>query len=193
MRFNQSNLEYCCGFASQLPKSGPKEVIFCGRSNIGKSSLINKLLNKKSLARTSKKPGKTATINFYKIDNSFYFVDLPGYGYAKTSFAEKQKWANLINNYINSERNFALFVQILDIRHDPTEQDFEMLSFLNLKNLPFLILLNKADKLKKNECEQRIHALNQTLETFKNIKKIPCSTVTGQGLSELKNTIINLI
>jgi GTP-binding protein len=186
LNYNNIELEFCCGIPSQLRALSLPEIVFSGRSNVGKSSLINKLLNRKSLARTSAKPGKTATINFYKIDNSVYFVDLPGYGYANVSLAEKKRWASLVNSYIWEKRNFSLFVQLIDIRYPHTESDKQMLTFFKKMNRRFIIVLTKSDKLKKKEYERRLGELRLELCEFEEIPRIFFSSVTGQGVSELK-------
>ena len=148
MNFNKAEFEFAVGAASQLKPSEMPEVIFSGRSNVGKSSLINKLVNRKALARVSATPGKTATINFFRVDE-FHLVDLPGYGYAKVSKSEKDRWAKLMEGYFNQDRRFALVVQIVDMRHAPSKDDMNMIDYLYQRELPFIIVLTKKDKLKK--------------------------------------------
>ena len=138
------------GLSSQLPERDRAEIVFSGRSNVGKSSLINKLCNRKSLARVSSTPGKTATINFYTV-GGVYLVDLPGYGYAKVAQGERQRWDKLINSYFERGRRCALLVQLLDCRHAPSADDLQMLEYLHFRKIPFLVALTKADKLKKSE------------------------------------------
>ena len=149
MNFNEVCFEFAAGNVEQLPKSDMPEIVFSGHSNVGKSSLINKLVQRKALARVSAQPGKTATINFYKL-SEFRMVDLPGYGYAKVSKAEKERWAKLVEGYFNQERKRALVIQILDLRHPPTDDDLHMIDFLYRGGLNFAAVLTKSDKLKKD-------------------------------------------
>lgn len=134
-----------------LPKNNLPEVIFCGRSNVGKSSCINSLFNRKDLARISSSPGKTRSINYYNIDEVFYLVDLPGYGYAKTSKLEREKWAKLILGFIQKSDKIKLAIHLIDSRHTPTELDIKLNEFLNFAKLPYIVLLSKADKLKQSD------------------------------------------
>ena len=150
MNWNKSEFQASYGLSSQLPESDRPEYVFSGRSNVGKSSLINKLCNRKSLARVSATPGKTATINFYRVDD-VYFVDLPGYGYARVSDAERQRWDELINSYFDARRRVTLLVQLLDSRHAPSADDMQMLEYLRFHHIPFVVALTKGDKLKKTE------------------------------------------
>lgn len=150
MKYNQAEFIASYGISSQLPASDRPEISFSGRSNVGKSSLINKLCNRKSLARVSSTPGKTATINFYAVD-ACYFVDLPGYGYAKVSNADRQRWDDLINGYFEAGRCHTLLVQLLDCRHAPSADDLQMLKYLHYHGIPFVVALTKADKLKKSQ------------------------------------------
>ncbi len=188
MNFNDVNFEFAAGTVSQLPQSDMPEVVFSGHSNVGKSSLINKLVQRKALARVSAQPGKTATINFYRLQE-FRMVDLPGYGYAKVSKAEKQRWAGLVEGYLSSERDIRLIVQIIDIRHKPTKDDYDMLRFLYNSNAPFVIVLTKKDKLKKTEYEKRIEEVLDELEEFEGIQLIPFSAIDGSGLDDIKEAI----
>ncbi len=185
MNFNKAEFQFAAGKASQLPASDLPEVIFSGRSNVGKSSLINKLVNRKSLARVSATPGKTATINFFKVD-SFHLVDLPGYGYAKVSKAEKQRWADLMEGYFNQNRYFSLIVQIVDMRHSPTVDDMNMINYLYSRNLPFIIVFTKKDKLKKTQQAKRMLELREELSEYSDIPMFPFSAVTGEGAEEIK-------
>ena len=137
-----------------LPKDNLPEVILCGRSNVGKSSFINSLFNRKNLAKISSTPGKTRSINFYLIDNKFYIVDLPGYGYAKTSIEERKHWGKIIGDFISASKNISLAFHILDCRHKPTELDMQLNLFLLKEKIPFVFVLNKADKLKQSEFKQ---------------------------------------
>ncbi len=135
----------------ELPADNLPQIILCGRSNVGKSSFINSLFNRKNLAKTSSTPGKTRSINFYMIDDRFYIVDLPGYGYAKTSKEEREHWGRLIGDFISTSKNISLAFHLLDCRHKPTELDLQLNSFLISEKIPFIIILNKSDKLKQSE------------------------------------------
>ena len=150
MNYNKADFLASFGISSQLPEADRPEISFSGRSNVGKSSLINKLCNRKNLARVSAPPGKTATINFYSVDGC-YFVDLPGYGYAKVSNADRQRWDDLINSYFAARHRCTLLVQLLDCRHAPSADDLQMLKYLHYHGIPFVAALTKADKLKKSQ------------------------------------------
>ncbi len=188
MNFNNIDFEFAAGTVEQLPESELPEIVFSGHSNVGKSSLINKLANRKNIARVSSQPGKTATINFYKGDG-FHLVDLPGYGYAKVSKAEKARWAELVEGYLSDKRNIALIIQIVDIRHKPTKDDYDMLKFLYDSNAPFVIVLTKKDKLKKTAYEKRTDEVMDELEGFEGVELIPFSAVNGDGLDDVKEVI----
>lgn len=150
LEFPKAEFTASYGLSSQLPESERPEFVFSGRSNVGKSSLINKLCNRKSLARVSSTPGKTATINFYAA-GQVYLVDLPGYGYAKTSHAERRRWDELINGYFTAGRDMRLLVQLLDCRHAPSKDDISMLEYVQYHKLPFIVALTKADKFKPSK------------------------------------------
>lgn len=188
MNFNEVNFEFAAGNVRQLPKSDLPEIVFSGHSNVGKSSLINKLVQRKALARISSQPGKTATINFYRLQE-LRMVDLPGYGYAKVSKAEKERWASLVEGYLSADRNIALIIQIIDIRHKPTKDDYDMLNFLYQGNVPFVIVLTKKDKLKKTACEKRIEEILEELQYFEGIQLIPFSAIDGSGVEDIKEVI----
>ena len=160
MNFNNTIFEASFGKKSQLKKSNCHEIVFSGRSNVGKSSLINKLINRKSLARVSSKPGKTGTINFYAVNENVRLVDLPGYGYAKVSVQEKARWSDLVEGYFNSDRNISLVVQIVDMRHKPTADDINMIEFLTERNFNFVVVLTKSDKLNKTQREEYLKNLD---------------------------------
>ena len=192
MRFDIINFQAAYGTSKQLPVSDKQEIVFSGRSNVGKSSLINKLFNRKNLARVSSVPGKTITVNFFKGDG-VYFVDLPGYGYAKRDQSEKKRWADLMEGYFQSQRNIALVVQLIDMRHAPSADDMTMLSFMKQMGIPFVIALTKSDKLNKSETEKRREELDSELAEYEDIVKIEFSSVTGKGVDELKQEIINSI
>lgn len=188
MRFDQVGFETAFGTKQQLTASTLPEVVFAGRSNVGKSSLINKLFNRKALARVSGKPGKTITINFFRGDG-VRFVDLPGYGYAKTSHAEKQRWEDMLEYYFDSGRNICLVVQIVDMRHQPSEQDFTMLTYLAAKNIPFMIVATKSDKLKPTERKRREAELADELAAYADKQIVYFSAVSGEGVEALQNII----
>lgn len=189
MNFNNITFDRAYGVSSQLPKSELPEICFSGRSNVGKSSLINKLVSRKSLARVSTKPGKTITINFYKMPE-LNLVDLPGYGYAKIAFSEKQRFAELMENYFSSGRDIKLVIQLVDMRHDATDDDIDMINYLISTGYKFAIVLTKSDKLNKTEYQNRLDAFHEQFkEILDEVSIIPCSSQNGNGLEELKRTI----
>lgn len=188
MRFDKVEFTAAYGTSKQLPPSKEAEIVFSGRSNVGKSSLINKLFNRKNLARVSSVPGKTITVNFFKGDG-VYFVDLPGYGYAKRDQGERKRWAELMEGYFHSERNIALVIQLVDMRHSPTEDDMMMLNFLRECKIPFVIALTKCDKLNKTETEKRREALEEELKNYADITRIEFSAVKGTGVEQVKAAV----
>ncbi|MBQ5825363.1 MAG: YihA family ribosome biogenesis GTP-binding protein [Clostridia bacterium] len=188
MNYNNVQFEAAFGTLKQLPKSNKAEIAFAGRSNVGKSSLLNKIFNRKSLARVSSVPGKTITVNFYSVGDA-RLVDLPGYGYAKAAPGEKRRWAELMEGYFKTERDIRLVVQLIDMRHKPTADDMTMLSFLREMGYPFIIALTKCDKLNKTEYNARLEALETELADYKDIVKIPCSSVKGDGIAAVKAEI----
>ena len=188
MNFNKAEFAAAYGSFSQLPPPERVEIAFSGRSNVGKSSLINKLFKRKNLARVSAVPGKTATINFYKADNIF-IVDLPGYGYAKVAKSEKKRWNELIGGYLSAERELALVVQLVDFRHPPTADDLQMINALIDGEIPFIIALTKADKLSKNQRAERRELLKNELPCAEDLTIIETSADTGEGIEELQNII----
>lgn len=188
MNFNKA--EFCASYGkfSQIPPCEGIEIAFAGRSNVGKSTLINKLFNRKNLARVSSVPGKTATINFYKLENIF-FADLPGYGYAKVSKSEKQRWSELIEGYLNSDRDFYLVFLLIDMRHAPSADDLQMIDYLIETERPFVIVLTKADKLKKSERISRMEKFAEEIPHFDEIHTVPFSSQTFEGVEELRKII----
>ena len=188
INFQNVKFEFAAGNYEQLPADNLPEIVFSGRSNVGKSSLINKLVNRKSIARVSAKPGKTATINFYNLGD-VRFVDMPGYGYAKVSFSEKKRWANLVEGYFNSKRNIKLVIQIVDIRHSPSAQDMDMIEFLYSQGYPFLIVATKSDKLNKSERAAREQGLEEELVKYSDVNRIAFSTINGEGVESLRSII----
>ncbi len=188
MRFDKVEFEAAYGTFEQLPKSEQPEIVFSGRSNVGKSSLMNKLANRKSLARVSSVPGKTITINFFKGDG-VKLVDLPGYGYAKVSFSEKKRWADMMQGYFSSGRNIKLVIQITDMRHPITNDDRTMIEYLEHYDIPYIVVLTKSDKLNKTERTKRMEEIVDELVEYNNAAFIPCSSKNGEGIEEIKKTI----
>lgn len=189
MNFNKAEFYTSFGKLSQMPKSDRLEIAFSGRSNVGKSSLINKIFNRKSLAKVSSVPGKTVTINFFTLEN-IYIVDLPGYGYAKVSKSEKKGWGDLIGGYLeNPERDLELVFQLVDMRHAPTKDDIQMINFLIDSEIPFVIVFTKADKLEKTAREERMKAFAEEIPCFEDITCVPFSTVTGEGVEKIREII----
>lgn len=188
MNYNSIQYESSYGTMEQLPPVTLPEIAFSGRSNVGKSSLINKLFNRKSLARVSSVPGKTTTVNFFKCEN-IRFVDLPGYGFAKRSDSEKIRWANLMEGYFNSNRDIKLVFQLIDVRHTPSQEDYDMLNFLTATGYEYAIILTKCDKLKKSEMQKRREELKEELKGNTAIKIIEFSAINGMGIDEIKQII----
>lgn len=192
MNFNNAYFEKAFGTFNQLCVSDLPEFCFSGRSNVGKSSLINKLTNRKNLARVSGKPGKTVTINFYRADN-IRIVDLPGYGYAKVPFAERTRWSDLMEGYFKSNRNIKCVFALIDMRHPATDFDIAMLDFMQQMDIPYHIVLTKSDKLNKTEYANRLTAVNEELYGFiEDCKIIPFSAQTGEGVEKLQKIIEDL-
>ena len=192
MNYQKADFQASYGLSSQLPDSDRPEFVFSGRSNVGKSSLINKLCNRKNLARVSATPGKTATINFYTVDSAYY-VDLPGYGYAKVSAADRQRWDQLINSYFDAARNCVLLVQLLDSRHAPSADDMQMLEYLRYRGIPFVAALTKADKLKKSEIIKKREEFAFLTKEFGCRQIILTSSETGLGIEELRAVFDGLL
>ena len=187
MKLNYNKAEYVASYGtySQIPRGDRVEIAFAGHSNVGKSTLINKLFNRKNPARVSSVPGKTATINFYGLEN-IYFVDLPGYGYAKVAKSEKERWSGLIDGYLSSERDIRIVFMLVDMRHAPTKDDLKMIDFLIDTEMPFILVLTKADKLKKMERIKRMEAFKTEIPCFEDMHVIPFSSVTFEGVEELR-------
>lgn len=190
---NYNNVKFFASYGKyeQIPPPERVEIAFSGRSNVGKSSLINKILNRKSLARVSAVPGKTATINFYELEN-IYIVDLPGYGYAKVAKSDKERWNKLIGGYLGADRDMALVFQLIDFRHPPTADDLSMINFLIDGEYPFAVVLTKADKLSKNQRAERRKALLTELPCAEDITIIEFSAQTGEGVDEIRQIIEEL-
>lgn len=191
MNYNNVTFEKAFGTLSQLTESDMPEVCFSGRSNVGKSSLINKVLGRKSLARVSSKPGKTVTINFYRLD-ALRLVDLPGYGYAKVPFSERDRWSELMEGYFKSGRDIKMVFQLIDMRHPATQFDMIMLSFLQQMDIPYTIVLTKCDKLNKTEFAERLQKIDEELgELGVGVEIIPFSAQNGVGVEDLRRVIEN--
>lgn len=189
MRYDKAEFKAAYGTFGQLPPSDLPEIAFAGRSNVGKSSLLNKLFGRKNLARVSSVPGKTITINFYQVDE-YNFVDLPGYGYAKVAKTEKDRWAEMMEGYFNSDRNIKLVVQLVDMRHPPTKDDIMMMEFLQASGYEFIVVMTKADKLKKKkDYNERIEKSKQEMSFVPEERIIPFSSETGAGLDIVKKYI----
>lgn len=188
MNFNIVAFERSFGISSQLPPSTLPEVAFAGRSNVGKSSMLNALFGRKSLAKVSQKPGKTSTINFFATDTA-RFVDLPGYGYARVAKSEKGRWAELIEGYFNQDRNFALVVSLVDIRHEAQQLDLNMIGFLQEAGLPFAVVLTKADKLSKNQQNKQAALLRRQLALPDDVPMLVTSSEKKIGFDNLRKLI----
>lgn len=191
MNFGNAAFTMACGKLSQLPAPERMEFAFIGRSNVGKSTLINKLTGRKALARVSGVPGKTATINFYRTDH-VYLVDLPGYGYAKTSKSEQERLRKLIVGYLRADRDLRLVVQLLDMRHPPSADDLAMINQLIDEEVPFILVFTKADKLNKTERARRMEGFAQEIPCFADIHCIPFSAVTLEGQEALRDVLSDI-
>ncbi len=188
---NINKAEFVTSYANfkQIPQSDRIEIAFSGRSNVGKSSLINKIFNRKNLARVSSMPGKTVTINFYSLED-IYIVDLPGYGYANVSKSEKKKWGDLIGGYLgDGERDLALVFQLIDMRHAPSKDDLQMLDFLIDSEIPFVVVFTKADKLKPTQRKQRMESFRTEISCFEDVTFVEFSAVTGEGVERIREII----
>lgn len=192
MNFNNASFEKAFGTFAQLESSVLPEICFAGRSNVGKSSLINKVLGRKSIARVSSKPGKTVTVNFYRVDN-VRLVDLPGYGYAKVPFAERTRWSDLMEGYFGSGRNIKIVFQLVDMRHPATDFDISMLEYLRAMGYRYTVILTKADKLNKTETEKRLSLIKDELGDYvSGVEIIPFSAQNGQGVERIREIITEI-
>lgn len=192
MVIKQAELDIVCGVTSKLPDTGMPEVAFAGKSNVGKSSLINGLMNRKSLARTSGQPGKTQTINFYKINGEMYLVDLPGYGYAKVSQAEKEKWGKMIEKYLHTSKNLKAVFLLIDIRHEPSANDRQMYDWILHNGYEPIIIATKLDKLKRSQVQKHLKMVREGLQVKKGTLVIAYSAETKQGREEIWELIDSL-
>lgn len=189
MDFSKAQFERAYGTFEQLPPSSVPEIVFSGRSNVGKSSLINKVFNRKNLARVSSVPGKTVTINFYSVGKDAKIVDLPGYGYAKVAKNEKIRWANMMEKYFNSGRQIKLVVQLVDMRHPATADDIMMMEFLENAGIDYIVVMTKSDKLNKGEYKDRVEKSGQELSFVKPENIIPFSSQSGENVDKIKAII----
>ncbi len=181
------SLESVCGYTSKLPLNDRPEIAFAGKSNVGKSSLINTLVNRKSLARTSGQPGKTQTINFYNVNNEMYLTDLPGYGFANVPEKEKQKWGEMIERYLNTSKQLRAVFLLIDIRHDPSSNDRLMYEWMVYQGFHPIIIATKLDKIKRSQLSKQQKAIRVGLDVEPDTVLIPFSAVTGQGKDEIWN------
>ena len=193
LKINEPFLERMAVDEKSYPKDGLKEIVLVGRSNVGKSSFINALTNRKKLAYTSSSPGKTRTINFYNIDNMFRIVDLPGYGYAKISMSEREKWKKIIEEYLVKSQNIALICQIIDVRHEPTKLDLMMYDYIQSTGTDYLIIANKLDKLKSSQILKQISIIKKSLINLEKDSLIPFSSQDKRGAKEVLNKFEEII
>lgn len=185
MKIKHVELEIVCGITSKLPETDKVEIAFAGKSNVGKSSLINALMNRKSLARTSATPGKTQTINFYNVNDVMYLVDLPGYGYAKVSEQEKIKWGKLIERYLNTSKQLKAVFLLIDIRHEPSANDKMMYDWIIAQGYHPIIIATKLDKLKRSQVAKHVKMIKEGLKLLPGTVVIPFSAQTKQGREEI--------
>lgn len=193
MIIKSAALETVCGITSTLPENTMMEIAFAGKSNVGKSSLINALMNRKSLARTSSQPGKTQTINFYNVNNEIYFVDLPGYGYAKVSEEIKAKWGKMIERYLKKSKQLKAVFLLIDIRHEPSANDKQMYSWILANGFNPIIIATKADKISRNQLQKHVKMVKEGLKVEKGTVVIPFSAQTKQGRDEIYAVIEELM
>lgn len=185
-------LETVCGITSTFPENDKIEIAFAGKSNVGKSSLINALVNRKALARTSAQPGKTQTINFYKVNDGVYFVDLPGYGYAKVSQEVKEKWGRLIERYLSKSKMLKAIFLLIDIRHEPSANDKNMYEWIVYQGYEPIIIATKLDKINRSQIQKHVKMIKTGLNVKPQTVVIPFSAVTKQGREEIWDTICSL-
>ena len=189
MIIKSAELETVCGITSTLPETEMPEIAFAGKSNVGKSSLINGLLNRKSLARTSSQPGKTQTINYYNINHDLYFVDLPGYGYAQVSVEIRAKWGKMVERYLHTSKQLRLVFLLIDIRHDPSENDCIMYDWIVKNGYEPVIIATKLDKIKRSQIQKNLKIIRQKIQPVEGTIIIPFSAQTKQGKEEILQLI----
>jgi len=185
MVIKSASLETVCGITSTLPENDKPEMAFAGKSNVGKSSLINALMNRKSLARTSARPGKTQTINFYNINEELFFVDLPGYGYATAAVSVKEKWGKMIERYLKTSNQLKIVFLLLDIRHDPSLNDRNMYEWIEYQGFHPIIIATKFDKINRSQKDKQIKKIREGLGASSETKVLPFSSLTKQGREEI--------
>ncbi|MCI5640354.1 MAG: ribosome biogenesis GTP-binding protein YihA/YsxC [Lachnospiraceae bacterium] len=185
MKIKSVNLETVCGITSKLPENDMVEIAFAGRSNVGKSSLINALMNRKSYARTSQQPGKTQTINFYNINEQLYFVDLPGYGYAKVSTETVKKWGKMIDRYLEGSKVLRLVFLLVDIRHKPNQNDVQMYQWCVEYGFNPVVIATKSDKVKRSQLQKQIRQIKEALQVVPGTPVIPFSAMNKSGKEEI--------
>ena len=193
MVIKQAELQTVCGITSSLPENLYPEVAFAGKSNVGKSSLINGLLNRESLARTSSQPGKTQTINFYYVNQSLYLVDLPGYGYAKASEEIRAKWGRMVENYLHKSKQLRAVFLLIDIRHAPSANDKQMYQWIVSQGYEPIIIATKLDKIKRSQVAKQLKLLKEELKLLPGTKLLPFSAQTKQGREEIWEVMEKLI
>lgn len=193
MKINSAKLQISAVSKKQYPNDKLPEIALAGRSNVGKSSFINRMIQRKNLVRTSSKPGKTQTLNFYKINDLFYFVDVPGYGYAKVSKKEREKWGLMMEEYFETRTQLSIVVLITDIRHQPTNNDLQMYHYLKYYDLPVLVIATKLDKIKKNQLPNYVKRIEENFDLETNDFLVPFSSMTGEGKNEAWNILKNYI
>ena len=189
VNFHNSEFAAAYGTSKQIPGGVLPEIAVCGRSNVGKSSLLNKLMYRKNLAKVSSKPGKTATVNFYQIDKKIHLVDLPGYGYAAKAKSEKERWSELSDGYFDQDRPFAMVLSLVDIRHEATKLDIAMMSYLLSRELPFAVVLTKADKLSRNQQNKMESVIRKQLQLPKEVQILKTSSEKNDGIEDLRRFI----
>ena len=193
MKIKNVSLETVCGITSKLPDNKYPEIAFAGKSNVGKSSLINVLMNRKSLARTSAQPGKTQTINFYNINDELYFTDLPGYGYARVSRETKEKWGRMIERYLRSSKQLRAVFLLIDIRHEPSQNDVKMYRWIADNGYEPIVIATKLDKINRSQTAKNLRVIRDKLKVREGIKIIPFSAQTKQGREEIYETIDEIL
>lgn len=193
MKINQAELVISAVSQKQYPEDRLPEIALAGRSNVGKSSFINKMIQRKSLARTSSKPGKTQTLNFYKLNEMFYFVDVPGYGYAKVSKTEREKWGKMMEEYFINRENLKMAILVVDIRHEPSDDDVVMYDFLKHFEIPVTVVATKLDKIPKTRRSRHLKRIIETLELQEGDVVVPFSSETSEGKEEAWRVLLPLI
>lgn len=189
MKVTKAEIEISAVSQAQYPTSQLPEIALAGRSNVGKSSFINKMIGRKNLVRTSAKPGKTRTLNFYIINDAFYFVDVPGYGYAKVPKSEREKWGKMMEEYFETRETLRLVVLIIDSRHQPTKDDLQMVEYINYLKIPMLVIATKLDKVPRSKRVKQIKATEALFSSYENVTIIPFSAETGENKDKIWGAI----